>query len=200
MEINIPIMLKFKLSNKRNKNDSPSISLTTDQTVRSIKIKIPIHTDTTKPTKVSKKRGRKNGNFPKNVVDKLSGWLDKHRAKPYPTEGEKADLASQTGLTLVQVNNWFINARRRIINSSNVDTEKTKQTQTLTLTDTNTAGTAVTDIYTNTDTDIDTDRDSYTNTNIYKTVTDTNTNKYLESTDEEINDDDDDVFIYYKLR
>lgn len=38
-----------------------------------------------------------------------------HVKHPYPTEDEKRAIAAQTNLTLLQVNNWFINARRRIL-------------------------------------------------------------------------------------
>ncbi|KAB0382881.1 hypothetical protein FD755_004798, partial [Muntiacus reevesi] len=41
-----------------------------------------------------------------------SRWWLQH---PYPSEEQKKQLAQDTGLTILQVNNWFINARRRIV-------------------------------------------------------------------------------------
>ncbi|XP_042530824.1 homeobox protein PKNOX2 isoform X2 [Dipodomys merriami] len=41
--------------------------------------------------------------------------INLHSQHPYPTEDEKRQIAAQTNLTLLQVNNWFINARRRIL-------------------------------------------------------------------------------------
>ncbi|OAQ99788.1 hypothetical protein LLEC1_07792 [Akanthomyces lecanii] len=43
----------------------------------------------------------------------LSHWLACHLDHPYPSEDDKADLASQCGLSRTQVINWFANARRR---------------------------------------------------------------------------------------
>ncbi|SNX81817.1 uncharacterized protein MEPE_00522 [Melanopsichium pennsylvanicum] len=58
---------------------------------------------------------RRRGKLPKPVTDLLKTWLLEHASHPYPTEDEKRQLCSMTGLTLSQVSNWFINARRRIL-------------------------------------------------------------------------------------
>ncbi|KAI9493862.1 hypothetical protein BDB00DRAFT_871879 [Zychaea mexicana] len=58
---------------------------------------------------------RRRGNLPKAVTAILREWLSRHKKHPYPTEDEKATLARQTNLTLNQISNWFINARRRIL-------------------------------------------------------------------------------------
>ncbi|XP_029503807.1 homeobox protein Mohawk-like [Oncorhynchus nerka] len=47
----------------------------------------------------------------------LKQWLYQHRDNPYPTKTEKTLLALGSHMTLVQVSNWFANARRRLKNT-----------------------------------------------------------------------------------
>ncbi|KAG0146954.1 hypothetical protein CROQUDRAFT_43698 [Cronartium quercuum f. sp. fusiforme G11] len=58
---------------------------------------------------------RRRGKLPQAVTALLRTWLMGHTSHPYPTEEEKKALCEQTGLTMNQVSNWFINARRRIL-------------------------------------------------------------------------------------
>ncbi|KAJ2956475.1 hypothetical protein NQZ79_g7650 [Umbelopsis isabellina] len=58
---------------------------------------------------------RKRGNLPKTTTAILRAWLLKHKTHPYPTEDQKQELAHATNLTVHQISNWFINARRRIL-------------------------------------------------------------------------------------
>ncbi|KFQ18278.1 Homeobox protein PKNOX2, partial [Merops nubicus] len=62
-----------------------------------------------------KKSKNKRGVLPKHATNIMRSWLFQHLMHPYPTEDEKRQIAAQTNLTLLQVNNWFINARRRIL-------------------------------------------------------------------------------------
>ncbi|XP_014229009.1 homeobox protein homothorax isoform X8 [Trichogramma pretiosum] len=62
-----------------------------------------------------KKNQKKRGIFPKIATNILRAWLFQHLTHPYPSEDQKKALAQDTGLTILQVNNWFINARRRIV-------------------------------------------------------------------------------------
>ncbi|KAF3011154.1 hypothetical protein E8E13_011494 [Curvularia kusanoi] len=56
---------------------------------------------------------KRRGNLPKEATNVLKEWFAANRASPYPTEDQKMDLCRLTNLTLNQVSNWFINARRR---------------------------------------------------------------------------------------
>ncbi|XP_013401144.1 homeobox protein PKNOX2-like [Lingula anatina] len=79
----------------------------------------------------SAKKKAKRGVLPKQATQVMKSWLFQHIVHPYPTEDEKRQIAGQTNLTLLQVNNWFINARRRILqpmlDASNPEGSKAKK-------------------------------------------------------------------------
>jgi hypothetical protein len=56
---------------------------------------------------------RRRMNFSNEAVKILKQWFSSHTSKPYPTEEEKEQLAEQSGITVHQVTNWFINMRKR---------------------------------------------------------------------------------------
>nr|AWU46636.1 class 1 KNOX protein [Coryphopteris nipponica] len=56
---------------------------------------------------------KKKGKLPKDARQQLLDWWNEHYKWPYPTETEKATLAETTGLDQKQINNWFINQRKR---------------------------------------------------------------------------------------
>ncbi|KQJ93690.1 homeobox protein knotted-1-like 2 isoform X2 [Brachypodium distachyon] len=74
-------------------------------------------------------RKRRAGKLPGDTAATLKAWWQAHSKWPYPTEDDKARLVQETGLQLKQINNWFINQRKRNWHSSNASSssEKTKK-------------------------------------------------------------------------
>ncbi|XP_042421706.1 homeotic protein knotted-1-like isoform X1 [Zingiber officinale] len=60
---------------------------------------------------LSKKK--KKGRLPKDARQKLLNWWELHYKWPYPSEMEKVALAESARLDQKQINNWFINQRKR---------------------------------------------------------------------------------------
>ncbi|XP_030960994.1 homeobox protein knotted-1-like 6 isoform X2 [Quercus lobata] len=56
---------------------------------------------------------KKKGKLPREARQTLLEWWSVHYKWPYPTEGDKIALAESTGLDQKQINNWFINQRKR---------------------------------------------------------------------------------------
>lgn len=56
---------------------------------------------------------KKKGKLPKEARQTLLQWWNVHYKWPYPTEADKIELAKSTGLDQKQINNWFINQRKR---------------------------------------------------------------------------------------
>ncbi|CAI0460158.1 unnamed protein product [Linum tenue] len=56
---------------------------------------------------------KKKGKLPKEARNQLLEWWNRHYKWPYPSESQKVALAEETGLDQKQINNWFINQRKR---------------------------------------------------------------------------------------
>jgi hypothetical protein len=67
---------------------------------------------------------RTRENLPKPVTQALKQWLFAHASNPYPTDTEKRELCDRLRLSHAQVNNWFINARRRYLKKIVVSTNE----------------------------------------------------------------------------
>ncbi|WJX54944.1 Homeobox protein HD-1, variant 2 [Trifolium repens] len=74
-------------------------------------------------------RKRRAGKLPGDTTSVLKNWWQQHAKWPYPTEDDKAKLVEETGLQLKQINNWFINQRKRNwhSNSQSVTSLKSKR-------------------------------------------------------------------------
>lgn len=71
-------------------------------------------------------RKRRAGKLPVDTTSTLKAWWQSHAKWPYPTEDDKAKLVQETGLQLKQINNWFINQRKRNWHSNPSSSSATK--------------------------------------------------------------------------
>lgn len=55
----------------------------------------------------------------------LKDWLVRRRDNPYPSRDEKKTLAVSSGLTYIQICNWFANWRRKLKNAGREPTKRT---------------------------------------------------------------------------
>ena len=61
------------------------------------------------------KREEIKTHFSPEIKTILRTWLQNNASHPFPSRNEKEILCQKTGLNIRQINNWFINARRRYI-------------------------------------------------------------------------------------
>ena len=85
-------------------NPPPSIPTSQTPTAQ------PVLSNTSQSAKMKQPRG----SLPKKAVGQLRQWLFEHFDYPYPSDEEKTTIGQASGLSLAQVNNWFVNARVRI--------------------------------------------------------------------------------------
>lgn len=114
----------MKLNNSEDSDCSSNDSLNTDSTgydcENSDRLESPC-----KKLKVSNNSARnstktpRRGHLPEESTAILKEWLFNHQSHAYPNDEQKLLLQDQTKLTLTQINNWFTNARRRLLKNNN---------------------------------------------------------------------------------
>lgn len=63
--------------------------------------------------------------FTPEIKRMLKDWLVRRRDNPYPSRDEKKTLAVSSGLTYIQICNWFANWRRKLKNTGREPSKRT---------------------------------------------------------------------------
>ena len=58
---------------------------------------------------------RPEHNHAKSATDVLKHWFASNLSSPFPSEAIKAKLSDDSGLSVAQVSNWFVNHRKRVL-------------------------------------------------------------------------------------
>jgi hypothetical protein len=100
----------FKLLHAFRKNENEIMRCFNERAMR-----IVTHSSYDKETRANHKT---------EVLVILVNWLLKNLHHPYPSAEDKKILCEQTKLSLTQVNDWFVNARRRYLNDDKTTSSK----------------------------------------------------------------------------
>lgn len=110
--LNVPNLLtpevNEKQQKKENQRDLPAETHVSDMPKQCSYLSQP-------SSKVNKKEMKKRTHISNRSTAVLRQWLFEHASHPYPNDDEKDELCLRTDLTAAQLNNWFINARRRVL-------------------------------------------------------------------------------------
>jgi hypothetical protein len=78
----------------------------------------------------SAKRQRTRERLSRPAVRVLMAWLQDNIDNPFPSSEQKQALVQQTGLSSAQINQWFTNARRRVLKGLRESSQATKAAMT----------------------------------------------------------------------
>jgi hypothetical protein len=104
------------VDSKRHKTavDNQSSDVTdVEETPRSESSVSPSLTGDPQPNRSEK--SVKGKSLPEEAVKVMKTWFFEHLTHPYPSREEKRQMLAQSGLKIKQLDNWFVNARQRLI-------------------------------------------------------------------------------------